>query len=119
MSKLNEKSTGRILQAPSMQYGDGRAAYNARAPVDKRALRMADDRASWNLRDVKFLMPGTLGPQWAVLVIKDENRGEYHGKDDPELRAVCYVCRLDSRMNAHDGFCSMWVTSWLVARGAV
>ncbi|KAH9916915.1 ribonuclease H-like domain-containing protein [Fomitopsis serialis] len=65
---------GRILQPPMLQYGQG-------AP-------RVDDRASWNLRDVKFAVGGRL-EKWAVLVIQDGNqRDEFANEHDPELRSV-------------------------------
>ena len=65
---------GRILQPPQLQYGQG-------AP-------RVDDRASWNLRDVKFTVGGRL-EKWAVLLIQDGNpRDEFAGETDPELRHV-------------------------------
>ncbi|PCH37525.1 argonaute-like protein [Wolfiporia cocos MD-104 SS10] len=65
---------GRILSPPALRYGAG-------AP-------RVDERASWNLRDVKFAVGGRLD-KWAVLVIKDGNeRDEFTSKDDPELRSI-------------------------------
>lgn len=46
-----------------------------------------DERASWNLRDVKFAKGGAL-QNWAVLVIQDNNRDEFHGTTDAELRGT-------------------------------
>lgn len=65
---------GRILQPPQLQYGQG--------------TPRVDDRASWNLRDVKFAVGGRL-EKWAVLLIQDGNqRDEFAGETDPELRHV-------------------------------
>lgn len=65
---------GRILPSPKIRYGQG-------APS-------VDERASWNLRNVKFAQGGRL-TNWGVLVIKDGGRDEFRGGvDDPELRNV-------------------------------
>lgn len=65
---------GRILPPPVIRYGQG--------------TPRVDERASWNLRDVKFAVGGKL-EQWAVLLIKDGNeRDEFSGPNDPELQAV-------------------------------
>ena len=62
---------GRILPAPGIKYGQGTPAV--------------DDRASWNLRNVRFAIGATLD-NWAVLIIKDGNpRDEFSGSGDPEL----------------------------------
>ncbi|PSR75783.1 hypothetical protein PHLCEN_2v8900 [Hermanssonia centrifuga] len=63
---------GRILPSPNIRYAAG-------AP-------RVDERASWNLRDVKFSIGGKLN-NWAVLVIKEanSNRDEFEGPNDPEL----------------------------------
>ncbi|KAF9563867.1 argonaute-like protein [Agrocybe pediades] len=75
---------GRILPKPGIKYGQG-------APD-------VDARASWNLRSVKFAK-GAQFPKWAVLVIKDGNRGEFASPQDPELRSTL------------QGFSSMCATS--------
>lgn len=63
---------GRILAPPGIKYGQG--------------TPLVDDRASWNLRSVKFAKGGNLA-NWAVLVIQDGNqRDEFSGAADPELR---------------------------------
>lgn len=62
---------GRILPSPNIRYGQG-------AP-------RVDDRASWNLRDVKFSQSGKLD-SWAVLLIQDNGRDEFNGINDPSLR---------------------------------
>jgi len=62
---------GRILPAPGIKYRQGTPAV--------------DERASWNLRNVKFAIGATLD-NWAVLVIKDGNpRDEFSGPGDPGL----------------------------------
>lgn len=61
----------RILPPPGIRYGQGTPSV--------------DERASWNLRNVKFAK-GTRLAQWAVLVIKDGNeRDEFQAPNDPEL----------------------------------
>lgn len=62
---------GRLLPAPGINYLQGRPSV--------------DDKASWNLRAVKFAHGGTLS-QWAVLMIQDGGRDEFQGVNDPELR---------------------------------
>ncbi|KAF9260685.1 Piwi-domain-containing protein [Marasmius fiardii PR-910] len=65
---------GRILRPPGIQYGQGKPEV--------------DDRASWNLRNVKFTRGGTLS-NWAVLLIRDGNgRDEFDGVGDPNFRAT-------------------------------
>ena len=65
---------GRILVPPRIQYGQGNPSV--------------DDKASWNLKQVKFARGGTL-QNWAVLVIIDGNqRDEFKGPNDPELMAT-------------------------------
>ncbi|KAJ7291279.1 argonaute-like protein, partial [Mycena rebaudengoi] len=65
---------GRILPAPGIKYGS--------------ANPRVDERASWNLRDVKFHRGAEL-KNWAVLVIRDGNgRDEFNGPNDLELRAT-------------------------------
>lgn len=61
---------GRILPSPNIRY-----ATNA---------PRIDDRASWNLRDVKFAKGGKL-ENWAVLLIADGGRDEFQGPGDPAL----------------------------------
>lgn len=62
---------GRLLPPPGVNYGQGKPNV--------------DDKASWNLRSVKFAVGGTLS-QWAVLVIGDGGREEFQGPGDPELK---------------------------------
>jgi len=64
---------GRILPSPGIKYKSG--------------VPRVDERASWNLRDVKFTVGGRL-EKWAVLVIHDSNPGEFRDVNDPELRVV-------------------------------
>ncbi|KAH7882934.1 ribonuclease H-like domain-containing protein [Phlebopus sp. FC_14] len=62
---------GRILPKPGVRYSAHPASI--------------DDRASWNLRGVKFAVGARLD-RWGVLVIKDGNsRDEFGGAQDPEL----------------------------------
>ncbi|KAF7293020.1 Argonaute-like protein [Mycena indigotica] len=61
---------GRILTPPRVVYGQGTPSV--------------DDRASWNLRDVKFKVGATLD-KWIVLLIRDGGRDEFQGPNDPEL----------------------------------
>jgi hypothetical protein len=69
---------GRILPSPGIKYHQAGGAPKV------------DDRASWNLRDVKFLRGATLS-NWLVLLIKDEGdvggrqANEFYGTNDPEL----------------------------------
>ena len=65
---------GRILPAPGIKYGQG--------------TPRVDERASWNLRDVKFAKGGKL-ENWAVLLIHDGNtRDEFPSTQDQELRHI-------------------------------
>jgi len=78
---------GRILVPPGIKYGQGEPRV--------------DDRASWNLRNVKFAKGAKLD-QWAVLIIQDGHpRDEFGSTDDPELlqtiRGFTKMCR-DSGM---------------------
>ncbi|KAH9887565.1 argonaute-like protein [Cubamyces lactineus] len=66
---------GRILPAPSVRYAGG-------GPT------AIDDRASWNLRGVRFTVGARL-EKWAVLLIQDGNRrDEFAGTNDPELHST-------------------------------
>lgn len=63
---------GRLLPAPGINYGHGKPNV--------------DDKASWNLRAVKFAVGGKLA-EWAVLLIGEAGgRDEFQGPDDPNLR---------------------------------
>jgi eukaryotic translation initiation factor 2C len=64
---------GRILAKPMLRY-----ANNAMT---------ADDRASWNLKNVKFHRGGRL-ERWAVMIIKDGGREEFNGIGDPNLGPI-------------------------------
>jgi len=63
--------SGRLLPAPGINYGQGKPNV--------------DDKASWNLRAVRFAVGGRLA-EWAVLVIQDGGRDEFQGVGDPELK---------------------------------
>jgi len=65
---------GRILPRPGLKY-----ANNVSPAVD--------DRASWNLRDIRFAAGARL-EKWAVLLIGDRGRDEFQGPQDPALRTV-------------------------------
>ena len=62
---------GRLLPAPGVNYGQGKPNV--------------DEKASWNLRAVKFAVGGKLA-EWAVLVLSDGNRDEFQGVNDPDLK---------------------------------
>ena len=65
---------GRLLPAPGVNYGQGKPNV--------------DEKASWNLRGVKFAVGGRLS-QWAVLFILDSGaRSDYRGVDDQVKRTV-------------------------------
>jgi eukaryotic translation initiation factor 2C len=65
---------GRILSPPGIKYGQGTPSV--------------DERASWNMRNVKFTKGARL-ENWAVMVILDGNsRDEFSRPDDPELQAT-------------------------------
>nr|GAT44419.1 argonaute-like protein [Mycena chlorophos] len=61
---------GRLLNPPRVVYGQGTPSV--------------DDRASWNLRDVKFKI-GAKMDNWGVLVVQDGGRDEFTGPNDPQL----------------------------------
>ena len=61
----------RLLPAPGINYGQGKPNV--------------DDKASWNLRAVKFANGGRLA-EWAVLIIGDGGRDEFRDVNDPELK---------------------------------
>lgn len=65
---------GRILPRPGLKY-----ANNVSPAVD--------DRASWNLRNIRFATGARL-EKWAVLLIGDRGRDEFQGPQDPALRTV-------------------------------
>ena len=60
---------GRILPSPSIRYGKG--------------IPHVDEKAGWNLRNVKFHVGGRLA-NWAVLVIQDNGRDDFSGPNDPD-----------------------------------
>jgi hypothetical protein len=64
---------GRILAAPGVMY-------STRA-------QEVDQRASWNLRGVKFSVGASL-EKWSVLVIRDGNRNDFQGVNDPDMQSV-------------------------------
>lgn len=65
---------GRILPKPGIRYQTTSASI--------------DDKASWNLRGVKFAVGARL-EKWTVLVIKDGfHRDEFASSTDPELHQV-------------------------------
>lgn len=73
----------RILPPPRIQYGQGTPSV--------------DEKASWNLRNVKFTKGARL-ENWAVLVIRDGNdRDEFSSPTDPGLievyRGFAQMCR--------------------------
>ena len=63
--------SGRLLPAPGINYGQGKPNV--------------DDKASWNLRAVRFAVGGRLA-EWAVLTIHDGGRDEFQSPTDPELK---------------------------------
>lgn len=82
---------GRILPPPGIKYGAG--------------TPQVDDRASWNLRNVRFAKGATLS-NWAVLLIKDgNNRDEFASPSDPELittmKGFADMCK-NSGMNVNN-----------------
>ena len=82
---------GRILAPP-------RVMYSQRA-------QDIDQKASWNLRSVRFSRGATLD-KWAVLLIKDGNqRAEFRDTNDPAL------------LNTIGGFVKMLQTSGMTVRG--
>ena len=64
---------GRVLDKPGLSYSATSASIN--------------ERASWNLKDVKFAVGARLD-RWAVLVIQDGGRQDFRGPSDPELRGI-------------------------------
>ncbi|KAL4072209.1 Piwi domain-containing protein [Scleroderma yunnanense] len=83
---------GRILPRPGIKYSQNNSPS-------------VDDRASWNLRGVKFAV-GAVLDKMAVLVIKDgKHRDEFAGRNDPELHEVV------------SGFRQMCITSGMRVAG--
>lgn len=73
----------RILPAPRIQYGHGTPSV--------------DEKASWNLRNVKFTKGARL-ENWAVMVIRDGNdRDEFSNPSDPAFidiyKGFATMCR--------------------------
>jgi eukaryotic translation initiation factor 2C len=64
---------GRILSKPLIKYAASQIT--------------ADDRASWNLRSVRFTKGGRL-EKWGVLVIRDGGRDDFTGDSDPALKGI-------------------------------
>jgi len=65
---------GRILPPPGVQYSKG--------------TPKVDDRASWNLRNVKFHIGARLSGPWAVLLIRDKGRDEFQSPKDTQLEGI-------------------------------
>ncbi|KAF8551548.1 Piwi-domain-containing protein [Imleria badia] len=65
---------GRVLDKPGLSYSSG-------APAG------IDERASWNLRGVKFAVGARLD-KWAVLVIQDGGRFDFKDAKDLDLRNI-------------------------------
>lgn len=65
---------GRVLDKPGLTY-----SRNAPATIN--------ERASWNLREVKFAVGARLN-KWAVLVIHDGGQGDFRDAKDPALRNI-------------------------------
>lgn len=66
----------RIASAPKVKYSKDADGGDFRA-----------DRASWNLREVRFTK-GTILENWAVLLIRDGSPDEFNGATDPQLRDI-------------------------------
>lgn len=64
---------GRILPLPTIKYSRGNTNI--------------DERASWNLRDVRFATPGKFA-EWAALLIQDGGRDEFEGENDQALDKI-------------------------------
>ena len=64
---------GRLLPKPTIRYATSSANV--------------DERASWNLRAVKFSRGAKL-EKWGVLVLQDGGRDDFAGENDPALQAV-------------------------------
>lgn len=64
---------GRLLKAPKVMYNRG-------------AQQVDEERASWNLRSVRFAKAMTIDlAQFAALIIRDGGRSDFSGISDPEL----------------------------------
>jgi eukaryotic translation initiation factor 2C len=64
---------GRILPKPLIKYASSQIT--------------ADDRASWNMRSVRFHRGGKL-EKWGVLVIRDGGRDDFSDENDPALKSI-------------------------------
>lgn len=92
------KINGQMAVVPGRILAPPRVMYSQRA-------QDVDDRAGWNLRGVKFSR-GAVLDKWAVLLVRDGNqRAEFGGLDDPELKATVA------------GFSKMLQTSGMTVRG--
>jgi eukaryotic translation initiation factor 2C len=70
---------GRVLDKPRLSYSSASATI--------------DNRASWNLRGVKFAVGARLD-KWAVLVVQDGGRDDFRDAKDPALRKITDGFRL-------------------------
>lgn len=94
LDRLGFQSSGAVLQAFGVGVGREMAVVPGRI-LSRPAIKYSqnnspaiDDKASWNLRGIKFATGATL-EKMAVLVIKDgKPRDEFAGANDPELRDV-------------------------------
>ena len=90
LNSLGFKDTQQPLLGFGIKIGSQMAVVPARIlPLPKviysSRAQDVDNRASWNLRNVRFSRGATLD-NWAVLVIKDGNRNDFSGSDDPDMR---------------------------------
>jgi len=94
LNELGFSNPGSILNAFGVSIGSNMAVVPGRI-LPKPGLKYAnnvspsvDDRASWNLRNIRFAVGASLD-KWAVLLIGDGNqRDEFQGPQDPALRTV-------------------------------
>ncbi|KAI6040506.1 Piwi domain-containing protein [Pisolithus marmoratus] len=93
LARLGFQPPGAVLQTFGVEVGHemvvvpGRILPTPRIKYSRNNSPVADNKASWNLRGVKFAAGATLG-NMAVLVIKDEKDNEFAGVNDPELDEV-------------------------------
>ncbi|KAK7034495.1 hypothetical protein VNI00_012342 [Paramarasmius palmivorus] len=93
LNNLGFRQASSVMQAFGVQVGTEMAVVPGRiltppGVLYARGTPQVDERASWNLRNVKFAKGGTLSA-WAVLVIKDgHDRDEFKDNRDPELRST-------------------------------
>ena len=66
---------GRILQPPKIEYG-------------KSAPQFDNEKASWNLRGVKFAQGAPKLENWVVISIYDGNNKQEPRQDDPALKVL-------------------------------